>query len=198
MVALKSKISLLEAQLISERERTKRLQEERDEAVRATAQAINESEGIKSENRALKAEIANLRKQFQENSKPVQTQKPTTAKERIKERVDAERRKDHAHKGRGQRDAEGVDRRFIQVSASYSNTNSSPTKLRSCVMRSESSEKRMTNKPILKRSVPRRKSHRVRLSISKRKMIKEMFKCAPPYTTLTTDNSNSIGKCKGT
>ncbi len=119
MVALKSKISLLEAQLVSERERTKRLQEERDEAVRATAQAVNESEGIKSENRALKVEIANLRKQFQDTTKPAQTQKPTTARERIKERVETERKKHHAQKRRGQRDAEG-DRSFIQVFTSTS------------------------------------------------------------------------------
>ena len=199
MVTLKSKISLLEAQLVSERERTKRLQEERDEAVRATAQAINESEGIKSENRALKAEIANLKKQFQENTKPAQTQKPPTARERIKERVDAERRKDHAQKGRGQPDGEGAgDRSFIQVSTSRSEANSSPTRSRNCVMRSESSEKRMANKPILKKSIPRRKSHRVRLSISKQKMLKEMFKCILHYTTLIIDNSNSTGKCERT
>ena len=178
LVALKSKISLLEAQLVSERERTKRLQEERDEAVRATAQAINESEGIKSENRALKAEIANLRKQFQENTKPTQSQKPTTARERIKERVDVERRKDHARKVRGQRDAEGAgDRSFIQVFTFNSQANSSPTRSRSCVMRLESSEKRTANKAILKRSIPKQKSHRVRLSISKQKTLKEMFKC---------------------
>lgn len=179
MVALKSKISLLEAQLVSERERTKRLQEERDEAVRATAQAINESERIKSENRALKSEIASLRKRFQENTKPVQSQKPTTARERIKERVDAERRKTHAQKGRGQRDAEvAADRSFIQVFTLNSQANSSPMRLRSCVMRSESSEKRMVNKPILKR-IPKRKLGRVRLSIRKRRTLKEMFKSTP-------------------
>lgn len=196
MVALKSKIALLEAQLASERERTKRLEEERDEAVRATAQAINESEGIKSENRALKAEIANLKKQFQENTKPKQTQKPTTARERIKERVDAERRKTHAPKGRGERDA--GDRNFIQVSRPNSKANFRPTRLRNCVMRLESSEKRMANKPILKKWIPRGKSHRVRRSISKQKMLKETFKWILNYTTLIIDNSNSIGKCKRT
>lgn len=113
---MKSKISLIEAQLASERERAKRLQEERDEAVKATVQAINESEGIKSENRALKAEIASLRKQFQEKTKITQMPKPTTAKERIKERVEVERRKENAQKRRLRHDSDGAgDRSFIQV-----------------------------------------------------------------------------------
>jgi len=115
LVTLQSKIRLLEQQLDSERERTRNLQEERDEAIKGMARAINESEGIKLENRALRTEIANLKKQFQDNTRSVDSQKPTTAKERIKTRVEAERKKD-AHKGRVQRDSDAAgDRSFIQV-----------------------------------------------------------------------------------
>lgn len=118
LVALKTKITILESQLASERESTRKLQEDLDEAVKATLRAIKESDALKSENRTLKSENTSLRKQLQESTKPVQTQKPTTAKERVKERVDAERRKDHALRGRVQRESDPAgDRSFIQVLA---------------------------------------------------------------------------------
>jgi regulator of replication initiation timing len=116
MVALKSKISFLEAQLLTEREARRKLQEDLNEAVKATFKAINESDALKSENRALKVEIANLRKQLQESVKPAQPQKATTAKERVKERVDAEKRKHDVWKGRVQNDSDATgDRSFIKV-----------------------------------------------------------------------------------
>jgi hypothetical protein len=113
---LKSKITLLEAQLDSERERTRNLQEERDEAVEGMAIALNETAALKSENRALKAEILKLRSQSQEYAKSSQSQRESTAKERVKERVEAERRKDKSRGKRVERESdEEANRSFIQV-----------------------------------------------------------------------------------
>ena len=72
-----------------ERQRTKNVQEERDESVKVLASALNESEGVKSENKVLKQQIMNLKRQFDENLKPVKV----TARERVKERVESERRR---------------------------------------------------------------------------------------------------------
>lgn len=114
---LKSKITLLEAQLDSERERTRNLQEERDEAVEGMAIALNETAALKSENRALKAEILKLRSQLQEYAKSSQSKRESTAKERVKERVEAERRKDKSRGKRVERESdEEANRSFIQVS----------------------------------------------------------------------------------
>jgi chromosome segregation ATPase len=116
LATLKSKITLLEAQLESEREKTRNLAEERDEAVQSLANVLNELESLKSENKALKMEIASLKKQLQENLKGSQAQKTGTAKERIKERVEAERRKE----GKRNRGDGGANQSFIQVSHSKS------------------------------------------------------------------------------
>jgi chromosome segregation ATPase len=87
---LKSKIQLLEEQLKLERERTRNLQEERDEAIQTAAEALEECEGVKWENKKLKVEIERL-KQFGQNTKDVQSDR-LTAKERVEKRVDAERK----------------------------------------------------------------------------------------------------------
>jgi hypothetical protein len=106
---------LLEAQLDSERQKTANLQEERDEAVRSMANVLNESEGIKSENRALKCEIATLKKQYHDNLGHFRSQGSTTAKERIKERVEAERKKDKPRSDPRQESEGEAGRTFIQV-----------------------------------------------------------------------------------
>ena len=112
---LKSKITLIERQLASERERIRNLQEERDEAVRAAATAVAESEGMKYENNALKLEISNLRKRPQ--AKPVHSQRNMTVKDRVGERVDAEKKILSSQKGRIEREHEmDKDRGFIHVS----------------------------------------------------------------------------------
>jgi len=119
----KSKITLLEAQLDSEREKTKNLQEERDEAVRGMANALNEFEGIKTENRALKLEITALKKQYQNNLGLSRSQGTTTAKDRVKERVETERRKDKTRSEvRQESEGEGA-RTFIQVYCFVSHAN---------------------------------------------------------------------------
>lgn len=179
MVALKTKIQFLEAQLSSERQSTRKLQEELDEAVRATLKAVKDSDALKSENRALKAEIANLRKQLLDNLKPAPT--ITTAKERVKERVDAERRKDHARKGR---EPDTADRSFIQVRTFISLANPSLTRLKNCVRKLKLFEKkrqkqRMPIKLILKLK-PR--LHQVKRSISQQQMPKEIFKYTLPFS----------------
>jgi chromosome segregation ATPase len=94
---LKSKINLLEGQLESQRRRTRSVEEERDEAVKRLAASLNEFEGLKSENKNLKAQIASLRKQFEDSLKPAQVPKPSV-KDRVKERVESERKKDSAIK----------------------------------------------------------------------------------------------------
>jgi uncharacterized coiled-coil DUF342 family protein len=113
--ALKSKIGFLENQITVEREAARKLREDLDEAVKTTLKALNESDALRSENKALKAEVASLRKQLQETSKVTQTQRPTTAKERVKERVEAEKRKNHTTKGGKQHERDNPDRSFIQV-----------------------------------------------------------------------------------
>lgn len=129
LAALKSKITLLEAQLDSEREKTKNLQEERDEAIRGMANALNESEGIKSENKALKLEIATLKKQYRNNVGLSQSQGTATAKERIKERVETERKKDKSHrKSKQESEGEG-DRTFIQVCSSTRQAHDKPDEI---------------------------------------------------------------------
>jgi chromosome segregation ATPase len=114
LATLKSKINLLEAQLQSEKERVRNVQDERDEAIRALSVAQNESERVKLENRALKEEIADMKQKHAENAKIPQTQRTSAAKERVKQRLEIERRgptRESAHRddhGRG-------DRSFIQV-----------------------------------------------------------------------------------
>ena len=66
--SMKSKIALLENLLETERDRIKNLEEERDVAVRDMVRVQNDAIGIKSENKALRTEVANLRKQVQNTS----------------------------------------------------------------------------------------------------------------------------------
>jgi DNA repair exonuclease SbcCD ATPase subunit len=116
LVTLRSKITLLEAQLEAERERTRNLQEERDEAIRGMAKAVNECEGMRSENKALKAEIASLKKQFQDHAKHIYKPSTKTVKDRIKDEVDLERRRDLAPKTRVSRETQiETNRSFIHV-----------------------------------------------------------------------------------
>jgi len=129
LATLKSKITLLEAQLESEREKTKNLQEERDEAIRGIANALNESEGIKSENKALKQEIATLKNQYQNKVGLSGSKSTTTAKERIRERVETERKKDKSRR-RSKQESEGEgDRTFIQVCSSKRQTDDKPDEI---------------------------------------------------------------------
>ena len=140
LAVLKSKITLLEGQLEAERAKTKNLQEERDEAIRGMAGALNESEGIKSENKALKLEIVALRRQYQSNVQLPRPQGTTAAKERVKDRVESERRKDRS-RAVGKREGEGDgDHSFIQVYCLIIKLTISLTKLMNCVRRSGSSE----------------------------------------------------------
>ena len=121
MATLRSKITLLEAQLESERAKARNLQEERDEAVKAMGAYSEELDNLKSDNKALRAEIVNLKRQIHETLKQTQThtqkQKPTTtAKERVKEQIEAERKREHAHKARVDREKEDEgNRSFIRV-----------------------------------------------------------------------------------
>jgi regulator of replication initiation timing len=111
---LKSKITLLETLIETERQRTRNLEEERDVAIKDMVRAQNEAHGMKSENKALRTEVANLRKQLHDgNSVPVQ--KPFSAKERVKELVEAERKREQSHKSRVQPDTEVVRESFIKV-----------------------------------------------------------------------------------
>jgi hypothetical protein len=112
---LKSRIILLETLIETERERTRNLEEERDIAIKDMVRAQNEAHGMKSENKALKTEVANLRKQLH-NTNDVPTHKASTAKERVRELVEAERKKDQSHKSRAQRDTEVERESFIHVS----------------------------------------------------------------------------------
>ena len=112
---LKSRIILLETLIETERERTRNLEEERDIAIKDMVRAQNEAHGMKSENKALKTEVANLRKQLHYTNN-VPTHKVSTAKERVKELVEVERKKDQSHKSRAQRDTEVERESFIQVS----------------------------------------------------------------------------------
>jgi hypothetical protein len=140
LAVLKSKITLLEGQLEAERAKTKNLQEERDEAIRGMASALNESEGIKSENKALKLEIVALRRQYQTNVQLPHPQGTTAAKERVKDRVEAERKKDKS-RAVGKREGEGDgDHSFIQVCCLTIKLTISLTRLMNCVRRSGSSE----------------------------------------------------------
>lgn len=114
---LRSKIVLLQGQLDHERDRSRRLEEERDEAVSSAGRAMNEVESLKSENRALKSEVANLKRQLQELPK---SRHEPSVKERIKEQVEAERKKDHAHRTRVPDEPRiPAERGFIQVLPSY-------------------------------------------------------------------------------
>lgn len=122
LATLRSKIVLLEEQLESERERTRSLREERDEAVRTLAVALDESQGMKTENRALRAEIATLRKHWQDNSRLDQKQRPKTAKERLKERVEVQRGKDVTWKGRHREPTVEGSGGFIDVTYRLSNS----------------------------------------------------------------------------
>lgn len=121
MATLRSKISLLEAQLKTERDRARNLQDERDEAVKALVAVSEEVDALKSENKALKAEIVNLKRQIHESLKQAQLQKPITVKERIKERVEIERKKEHDQRKRVEREKkeEEGNRSFIQVSHTW-------------------------------------------------------------------------------
>jgi uncharacterized phage infection (PIP) family protein YhgE len=113
LATLKTKITLLESQLQQERLRTRSVQEERDEAIKALAAALNESEGIKSENKVLKQQIASLRQQFEGNLKGTAQ---VTAKARVIERVESERRKVGVHKRHVEREPErNVAKSFIEV-----------------------------------------------------------------------------------
>jgi len=115
MVALKSRISLLEAHLESEQTRTRSLQEERDAAVEALVTATHESDGLRIENNALKEEIVMLKSQYQSASRTTHK----NAKERIKEQVEAEKHKrnDVLQKQRTQPTRKGNEKaqNFIQV-----------------------------------------------------------------------------------
>jgi cell division septum initiation protein DivIVA len=74
---------------------------------------MNEVEALKSENRALKSEVANLKRQIQELSK---SRHEPSVKERIKEQVEAERKKDLAHRTRASDEPKvPAERGFIQV-----------------------------------------------------------------------------------
>ena len=127
---MRSKIALLEGQLDIERERAKTLEQERDEAVSSAGRAMNEVEVLKSENRALKAEIANLKRQVQAASK---NQHQVSVKERIKEQVEVERKKDLAHRTRVQDEKKSsAERSFVQVCHYRGDANPSLLKLRNC------------------------------------------------------------------
>jgi chromosome segregation ATPase len=108
---LKSKIGLLESQLQHERERTRNVEEERDEAVKRLAAALNETEGLKSENKALKGQIAQLKNQFEDSLK-ISASK-ISVKDRIKERVETERKKEIPTKKKLEH--READRSFIDV-----------------------------------------------------------------------------------
>ena len=117
---LKAKITLLENLIETEGERTRNLEEERDLAIKDMVRAQNEALGMKSENKALKTEVANLRKQLQNsNNVPapkLSAPKLSTAKERVKELAEAERKRDQSRRPRAQRDTEVERASFIQVS----------------------------------------------------------------------------------
>lgn len=93
------------------------LQEERDEAVSALVAVSDELDGLKSENKALRAEIVNLKRHIQETLKqtPSQQQKQTSAKERVKERVEMERKKEQKPKARHEHEKDESNRSFIRV-----------------------------------------------------------------------------------
>lgn len=143
---------LLEGQLDLERERERRLQEERDEAVASAGKAMNEVEALKSENRALKTEVANLKRQLQAASK---IQHQPSVKERIKEQVNVERKKDLAHRTHIQAENKNpTDRSFIQVCQCQRAPNSRP-------MRSRSYERRLNRfARLLKKVLQRRHRNR--------------------------------------
>ena len=127
---LRSKIVLLEGRLDIERERARRLEQERDEAVSSAGRAMNEVEALKSENRALKAEIANLKRHVQEASR---NQHQVSVKERIKEQVDAERKKDLTHRTRVQDEKKiSAERSFVQVCRYQCEANPSLLRSRNC------------------------------------------------------------------
>ena len=128
---LKSKIGLLETQLENERRRTRNVEEERDEAVKRLANALNETEGLKSENKALKAQIASLRKQFEDSLKLSQVPK-AKVKDRVRERVEVERLKESApKKGTDRGTGRAVDGGFIDVPCLLLRSDNSPLKSRS-------------------------------------------------------------------
>jgi len=127
---LRSKIVLLEGQLDIERERAKTLKQERDEAVSSAGRAMNEVEVLKSENRTLKAEIANLKRQVQGALK---NQHQVSVKERIKEQVEVERKKDLAHRTRVQDEKKiSAERGFVRVCHYRNDANPSLLRSRNC------------------------------------------------------------------
>jgi len=85
-------------------------------AIQDMVRAQNEAHGMKSENKALKAEVAILRKQLH-TSNAVPVQKPSGAKERVKELAEAERKREQSHKSRPQPDTQVKRESFIKVTA---------------------------------------------------------------------------------
>jgi len=135
---LKSKINLLEEQLKLERERTRNLQEERDEAIQTAVKAMEECEGVKWENKTLKVEMERLR-QYGQDTKRVQQEKPTV-KERIHKRLDAER-KLRARTGDYQHDLpRKPEENFIQVFTVFDSVKNRPMRSRRCAGKSNFSE----------------------------------------------------------
>ncbi|GAO49258.1 hypothetical protein SAICODRAFT_26956 [Saitoella complicata NRRL Y-17804] len=82
---LEAKIASLERQLDADRVLAKNLEEERDEAVRALAGALDDAEKLKVENERLRAEVDKLRRSVKESQE-------RSAKDRIHERVERERK----------------------------------------------------------------------------------------------------------
>ena len=171
---LKSKITLLETLIETERERTRNLEEERDVAIKDMVRAQNEAHGIKSENKALKTEVANLRKQLH-NTNNVPAPKTSTAKERVKELVEAERKRDQSHKSHAQRDPRVERESFIRVSIRLTELISSPTKLRNCEKKSNLFEMPKVRAVLIKKR-RRRKVVLLRLSTRLQRMLKETFR----------------------
>jgi hypothetical protein len=175
LAALKSKISLLEAQLQSERERVRDLQEERDEAVKGLALALNESAGIRSENKALRIEIANLKSQNGHSSGSHQP-KTTSAKERVRERVETERKRDTVNKGKSGKHNEG-NQSFVEVPLPNDKTNLSLTRLRNFGKKSESFARERPRDRPLRRQIPSQRHRQQRkLSIRRLKMLRATFR----------------------
>ncbi|BFZ63109.1 hypothetical protein YB2330_004229 [Saitoella coloradoensis] len=83
--SFEAKITSLERQLDADRILAKNLEEERDEAVRALAGALDDAEKLKVENERLRAEVDKLRRSVKESQE-------RSAKERIHDRVERERK----------------------------------------------------------------------------------------------------------
>ena len=91
---------------------------------------MNEVEVLKSENRTLKAEIANLKRQVQGALK---NQHQVSVKERIKEQVEVERKKDLAHRTRVQDETKiSAERSFVRVCHYRNDANPSLLRSRNC------------------------------------------------------------------